>query len=91
MLSPQTIQAGGSLLTLHPSCQSVSQSVETFLILTHAEKGLNLSHLAEVLSKLRSLWIYLPGEEEKPYLMLRAPFPFMWLAGQCHWTPSLSA
>lgn len=29
-------------------------------------------------------------EEEKPYLMLRAPFPFMWLAGQCHWTPSLS-
>lgn len=28
---------------LHPSCQSVSQSVETFLILTHAEKDWNLT------------------------------------------------
>lgn len=38
-------------------------------------KDWNLSYLAEVLSKLRPLWTYLLGEEEKPYLMLTSPSP----------------
>ena len=57
-----------------PASQSVSQERLSWYSLMQ-RKDWNLSHWAEVLSKLRPLWTYLPGEEEKPHLMLTAPSP----------------